>query len=98
MKDYRHQMMTRRSALRRIATLAGAAALPAVGLPPLARAAEYGTTPKAAVRYQDHPKGNEYCANCINFIAGNNAGAMGHCRVVAGEISSKGWCLAYAEG
>lgn len=97
MKDFQHQIMSRRSALRRFAALAGAAALPAVGLLP-ARAAEYGTTPKSAVRYQDHPKGNEACANCINFVPGKSAGAMGHCRVVAGPISPKGWCLAYAEG
>ena len=99
MSDDRHEAMTRRTALRRFAALAGAAAVPAIGLPSQqARAAEYGTVAKAAVNYQDHPNGKAYCAHCINLIPGKSADAMGHCRIVTGQISPHGWCLAFAAG
>jgi hypothetical protein len=95
-EEQSNQIMTRRAALQRLAALAGAAALPALGLSASARAAEYGTTPKSAVHYQDHPKGHEACANCFYFIPGKSADTPGHCKLVAGSISPKGWCWAYA--
>ena len=51
---------------------------------------------KARVRYQDHPKGDEYCAGCVNFIPGSMPAAMGACMIVEGAISPQGWCTAFA--
>lgn len=49
-----------------------------------------GATPakvsQASVQYQDQPKGEQKCANCIQFIQPNA------CKVVEGEISPEGWC------
>lgn len=44
---------------------------------------------QAAVRYQDHPKGNESCGTCPYFIFPKS------CVVVEGEISATGWCPIY---
>ena len=44
---------------------------------------------QAAVRYQDHPKGNEACGSCPYFIFPKS------CAVVEGEISPMGWCPIY---
>lgn len=91
---------SRRKALRRIVAVASAtASVPLLGLPALARAQTDDTSGKAnksAVQYQEHPKGTSECANCANFIPGKSADAVGSCTVVAGDISPKGWCLAYA--
>lgn len=92
--------MSRRSALRFMAAAAGAAAcLPLRGWAASVAgepSAKPGTAAKSAVQYQDHPKGTSSCANCANFIPARTAGAPGHCTIVAGDISPRGWCLAYA--
>lgn len=51
---------------------------------------------KTQFKYQDHPNGKQACAGCSLFIAGKTATAAGTCKVVAGPISPKGWCVAYA--
>ncbi|TEA79770.1 high-potential iron-sulfur protein [Allopusillimonas ginsengisoli] len=93
-------LTARRKALQKIAGLAGAtAALPLLYWSASARAQANdaaGKASKSAVQYQDHPKGKSDCANCANFIPGKSADAAGGCTVVAGDISPKGWCLAYA--
>jgi High potential iron-sulfur protein len=42
------------------------------------------------VKYQDTPKGKQDCSNCLQFIAPDQ------CKLVAGKINPKGWCLLYA--
>ena len=44
---------------------------------------------QAAARYQDRPKGNEFCASCPYFVAPKS------CVLVEGEISAAGWCPIY---
>lgn len=100
MTDSHDPLMSRRSALRLLAGAAGAvASLPLLGWaasPPPDAAEATGIVAKSAVQYQDHPKGSSFCANCANFIPPRKPGAPGHCAIVAGDISPKGWCLAYA--
>lgn len=102
MKNVHPHVIPRREALHKLALTAGAAAaLPLAGLlsglhSSAAEAADKAS--KAAVKYQDHPDGTSSCANCANFTPGSTPGASGTCLVVAGEISPKGWCLAYAAG
>ncbi len=48
---------------------------------------------KAAFQYQDKPKDGKKCINCTLYIPG----AKGQCKVVEGDISPEGWCLAYVE-
>jgi len=90
MPDARRKQITRRAVLKSAALLAGLAAIPVT-----VEAA--GTVAKAAMQYQDHPKGEQDCSNCIQFIPGKTPAAMGECKVVAGPIRPKGWCIAYAK-
>jgi hypothetical protein len=81
--------------------LKGAAMLPlAAVIPMLAKSRDAmagNKAPKAAMRYQDKPNNGADCSTCMHFEPGKSASAMGTCAVVAGEISPKGWCLAYAK-
>jgi hypothetical protein len=90
MTDDSRKQISRRTLLKSAALLAGIAAIPVV-----AEAA--GTVPKTAMKYQDHPKGDQECSNCMQYIPGKSAAAMGECKVVAGPISPKGWCVAYVK-
>jgi hypothetical protein len=80
---------TRRVLLLSAAGLAGLAVLPQAAL-------AQGKASKASMQYQDHPKGKQDCSGCIQFIPGKTPTAMGTCKVVEGEISPKGWCIAFA--
>jgi len=81
--------VSRRDVLKGVALLAGAAALPS--------AHAQAKASKAAMKYQDDPKGDAQCSNCVLFIPGPAATAMGTCKVVEGQISPRGWCIAYAK-
>lgn len=61
-------------------------------------ATKMGTSPKAALKYQDKPMGAAECDNCASFINPKKKGAKGGCTIVAGPISPKGWCQAYNKG
>lgn len=91
--------LSRRALLRHLAVAAGATAalpLPGRAAPASSGGAPAGTASKAALQYQDQPRGTSACANCANFIAGEDARAPGRCIIVAGDINPRGWCLAYA--
>ena len=45
-----------------------------------------GHVPKARAHYQGSPNGGQHCGLCAHFLAPN------HCAIVAGKISSNGWC------
>jgi len=79
----------RRVLLLSAAGLAGLAVLPQ-------RSQAQAKASKAVMQYQEHPKNNQDCAGCIQFVPGKSATAMGTCKVVEGEISPKGWCIAFA--
>lgn len=40
---------------------------------------------KSAAHYQDHPNKGQRCGGCTHFL-------FGGCALVAGSISSNGWC------
>ena len=68
-----------------IASLAGTKALAAD--PKLA---------KSAVQYEDlAKKEGTHCDDCIQFIPGKTATAMGTCKIVEGEINPHGHCIAF---
>ncbi len=80
-------------------------------LPFLARTAQAAPAKvsKAIAHYQDHPDGRKMCGMCRHFIPvggiaghGMMGGAMGpgmmrkgHCQVVQGQVSPRGYCLLY---
>lgn len=102
MKKPLDSTLSRRTTLKLLVSAVGAAAaVPLVGRAATARVdskpRSYGTVAKSALQYQDHPKGTSACARCANFMPGPKPDASGHCTIVAGDISPKGWCLAYAD-
>ena len=64
-----------------------------------ARAAEprWGTVPKAALRYRDHPLGEKSCVTCAHFLHAGAAGGAAHCTVVAGVVQPNGYCIAWQD-
>ena len=87
--------VSRRQVLKGIAITAGVVAAGAVaGVNPIGAAHAAGkcpgTTPKAALQYQPHPKGKDHCSVCANFIAPHC------CKVVAGSVVPDGYCLEFA--
>ena len=68
-------------------TTGGAASGSASSSPP-----QGGKLSKTQAQYQDQPKGEQKCGNCMHFIAGSNT-----CKVVEGKISPNGWCMLWAQ-
>jgi hypothetical protein len=79
---------------RRMLTIAAGAAgmsigtATIVGTPAQAQAAKVS---QKAVKYQDTPKGEQHCDNCLHFEAPSS------CKLVDGAISPQGWCMIYAK-
>lgn len=51
-----------------------------------------GKLSKAQAQYQDQPKGDQMCANCLQFIPASST-----CRVVEGKVSPQGWSILWAK-
>ncbi len=51
-----------------------------------------GKLGKTQAKYQEQPKGDQSCANCMQFIA-----ATSTCAVVEGQVSAKGWCMLWSK-
>ncbi|MGB9129464.1 MAG: high-potential iron-sulfur protein [Thiobacillus sp.] len=77
--------LKRRAVLRAALTAGCMLCLPAAGR------AQSGKVSKAQVKYQDTPKGNQNCANCLQFVAADST-----CKVVEGKVSPQGWCQLWA--
>ena len=54
---------------------------------------------RTALKYQGKPDGDKSCANCMQFVPGASAKAMGSCKAIPGdtEISLQGYCVAWAK-
>lgn len=82
--------VSRRSALRRFAMVAGGASV--FGTAALSgRALAADKMAQSAVAYQASPQGAEACENCLLFEK------PAACKVVEGNISPGGWCKIYAK-
>lgn len=46
---------------------------------------------QASVQYRAQPKGEQKCGNCAHFVTESNT-----CKLVDGQISPEGWCVAWA--
>ena len=78
----------KRASLRGLAGL-GLGAV-AVGVTLRGAAAQGEKLAQNAVQYQKTPKDGNECDKCVNWVAPNQ------CKIVAGDINPKGWCVAYA--
>ncbi len=76
---------TRRAVLRGLFAAGCTLCLPRFG-----RAAD-GKLSQVQAQYQDKPKGDQKCANCMHFVAPNS------CKVVDGTISPDGWCMLWVK-
>lgn len=76
-----------------LAWLAAAPALAFIGK----TLAEDGKAKKADMKYQDKPNAGKDCDDCIHFIPGKSAKAMGTCKIVEGPISPSGWCIEFQQ-
>lgn len=48
---------------------------------------------KAQAQYQEQPKGDQQCSNCVHFMA-----ESGTCKLVQGPIAPDAWCMLWSEG
>ncbi len=90
MEDIKNQSVSRRSFLKGAALLASISVVPALMVSKEAAAAK---VPKAAMQYQNTPKNGGQCDTCVQYIPGKKP----QCKVVEGDVSPKGWCLAYVK-
>ena len=74
--------------LTRRAFLRGAATIGAVTIIPI-QVAHAQKADKKSMQYQDTPKNGQECEACTYFQAPNK------CGIVEGDISPKGWCVAF---
>jgi len=79
---------------RQILTVAAGAAGAVTGV----AATVGGSTPARAaktsqktVKYQDTPKGEQRCENCMHFEPPSA------CKTVDGTVAAQGWCIVYAK-
>ncbi len=78
---------TRRSVIRTgVALLTGGALVTAAAT----RARAQEKIEQSLVQYQAMPKDGAECDKCVNWVAPNA------CKIVAGTINPKGWCVAFA--
>ncbi len=80
---------------RRMLTIVAGAAGTSIGAATIVgtptRAAAAAKVSQKAVKYQDTPKGEQHCDNCLHFEAPSS------CQTVDGTISPQGWCMIYAK-
>jgi len=67
-------------------SIAGAAAV--IGTSTSALAAKVS---QLVVKYQDTPKGEQRCENCLHFEPPST------CKIVEGTVAAQGWCMVYAK-
>ncbi|HSN20875.1 MAG TPA: high-potential iron-sulfur protein [Usitatibacter sp.] len=79
----------RRSFCRGAGAIAGAALAGTVI--PLRVAVAQQKASKKAMQYQDSPKNGQQCDQCMHFEPPKS------CKIVEGDISPKGWCVAWAK-
>jgi hypothetical protein len=81
---------------RRTLLKAGAAALAMI--PVIALAAKNDAL-RTSMKYKDAPEGDKQCSNCIQWVPGKTPKDLGGCKIFPGdtEVSSKGYCVAWAK-
>jgi anaerobic selenocysteine-containing dehydrogenase len=54
---------------------------------------------RSALKYQDKPNGASRCSDCMHFVPGKTATALGGCKIIPNddEISPNGYCTAWVK-
>jgi hypothetical protein len=85
------QGISRRQALAIAAGAAGASVTGAAAVIGTSTAAQAAKVSQKIVKYQDTPKGEQRCENCVQFEAPSS------CKTVDGTVAAQGWCTVYAK-
>ena len=94
MTDNKPDQLSRRALLKAgVAAFTGAVMFPILAMQTASAASKAS---KESMKYQDQPKDGQKCIDCTQYIPGPAPDAMGECKVVEGEISPEGWCIAFA--
>ena len=87
--------------LRRRFLKMGATVLAAIPVMAVSGRADAATNAavRTSLKYQGKPEGEKSCGNCVQFVPGANAKALGGCKVMPGdtEISPQGYCTAWVK-
>ena len=83
--------ISRRQALTIAAGVAGASVASAAVVVGTSTPAQAAKVSQKAVKYQDTPKGDQRCENCVQFEAPSS------CKTVDGTVAAQGWCMVYAK-
>jgi High potential iron-sulfur protein len=77
---------------RQILTIvAGASITSAAAVTGASTPAQAAKASQKIVKYQDTPKGEQRCENCVQFEAPST------CKTVDGTVTAQGWCMVYAK-
>jgi hypothetical protein len=82
---------SRRQALTIAAGVAGASLTSAAVVVGTSTPAKAAKASQKIVKYQDTPKGDQRCENCVQFEAPSS------CKTVDGTVAAQGWCMVYAK-
>jgi hypothetical protein len=85
------QGISRRQVLTIAAGAAGASVTGAAAVIGTSTPAQAAKVSQDSVKYQDTPKGEQRCENCIQFEAPST------CKTVDGTVAAQGWCMVYAK-
>ena len=85
------QGISRRQVLTIAAGAAGASVTGAAAVIGSSTPAQAAKASQSSVKYQDTPKGEQRCENCIQFEAPST------CKTVDGTVAAQGWCMVYAK-
>ena len=83
--------ISRRQALTIAARVAGASVTGAAVVVGRSTPAQAAKVSQKIVKYQDTPKGEQRCENCVQFEAPSS------CKTVDGTVAAQGWCMVYAK-
>ena len=77
---------------RQVLTIAaGASVTSAAAVIGTSTPAQAAKVSQKIVKYQDTPKGQQSCENCVQFEAPSS------CKTVDGTVAAQGWCMVYAK-
>ena len=85
------QGISRRQVLTIAAGAAGASVAGAAAVIGTSTSAQAAKVSQKIVKYQDTPKGEQRCDNCVQFEAPSS------CKTVDGTVAGQGWCTVYAK-
>jgi hypothetical protein len=85
------QGISRRQVLTIAAAAAGTSVTGAAAIIGTSTAAQAAKVSQKIVKYQDTPKGEQRCDNCVQFEAPST------CKTVDGTVAAQGWCIVYAK-